>query len=157
VGQANFYGLITQCCGILGSFVCAFTIDKTGRRPWFLFAFIGGAATMLTLAYVGPTSAVRLLTFVSIGGFFMSTGALGLNLYTSELYPTRVRAFGGAIGGAWQRVAAFTGPLVVGYLTQPYGLGSVFVYFGGLALIGAVVTYGFAAETGGRSLEELSP
>ena len=157
VATANFYGLITQCSGILGSFVCAFTIDRTGRRPWFLFAFIGGAATMLTLAYVGPSSAVRLLTFVSIGAFFMSTGALGLNLYTSELYPTRVRAFGGAIGGAWQRVAAFTGPLVVGYLTQPYGLGPVFVYFGGLALIGGVVTYGFADETGGRSLEELSP
>lgn len=157
VATSNLYGLITQCCGILGAFVCAYTIDKIGRRPWFLFAFLGGGATLLTLAYVGPSSAVRLLAFVSAGGFFMSTGALGLNLYTSELYPTRVRAFGGAVGGAWQRVAAFVGPLVVGYLAPVYGLGTVFIYFGGLAIAGALVTYVFAIETGGRPLEELSP
>ena len=155
--RSNLYGMITQCCGIFGSFVCAFTIDKTGRRPWFMFAFLGGAATLLALAAVGQGSAERLLFFVSTGGFFMSTASLGLNLYTSELYPTRIRAFGGAVGGAWQRVAAAIGPLVVGYLAPLYGLGPVFLYFGGLAFIGAVVTLFFAEETGGRSLEEVSP
>jgi MFS transporter, putative metabolite:H+ symporter len=157
VGQSNLYGFITQCCGIFANLLCAFTIDRTGRRPWFLVAFVGGAATLLSLAAVGPSTALILLTFVSIGAFFMSTAAIGLNLYTSELYPTRIRAFGGAVGGAWQRVAAAVGPLVVGYLAPLYGLGPVFVYFGGLALIGAGVTYFFAEETGGRKLEELSP
>jgi putative MFS transporter len=157
VATSNLYGLITQCCGIFGSIVCAFTVDRTGRRPWFVAAFVGGAATLLTLGVVGPTTAHRLLAFVSIGGFFMSTAAISLNLYTSELYPTRVRAFGGAVGGAWQRVAAAVGPLVVGYLAPVYGLGTVFYYFGGLALLGAIVTYNFAIETGGRALEELSP
>jgi putative MFS transporter len=157
VAQSNLYGLITQCSGIGGAFLCAFTIDRTGRRPWFLVAFLGGAATLLTLAGVGPSTAELLLGFVSTGAFFMSTASLGLNLYTSELYPTRIRAFGGAVGGAWQRVAAAVGPLVVGYLAPLFGLGPVFLYFGGLALIGAVVTYLFADETGGRSLEELSP
>jgi MFS transporter, putative metabolite:H+ symporter len=157
VGASNFYGLITQCSGIGGAFLCAFTIDRTGRRPWFLVAFLGGAVTLLTLAGVGPSTAELLLTFVSIGAFFMSTASLGLNLYTSELYPTRIRAFGGAVGGAWQRVAAAVGPLVIGYLAPLSGLGPVFLYFGGLALIGAVVTFFFADETGGRSLEELSP
>ena len=157
VGQANFYGFITQCCGIFGSLICAFTIDRTGRLPWFTAAFLGGAATLLTLAAVGPSTAQILLTFVSVGAFFMSTAAIGLNLYTSELYPTRIRAFGGAVGGAWQRVAAAVGPLVVGYLAPIYGLGPVFIYFGGLALIGGIVTFMFAEETGGRPLEEVSP
>jgi putative MFS transporter len=157
LAQSLLYGLITQCAGILANGMCAFTIDRTGRRPWFIFAFLGGGITMLTLAAVGPSTANLLLVFVSIGGFFMSTGAIGLNLYTSELYPTRVRAFGAAIGGSWQRVAAFTGPLVVGYLAPVYGLGAIFVYFGGLALLGGVVTYGWADETKGRTLEELSP
>ncbi len=157
LSTSNLYGLITQCCGIFGSIVCAFTIDRTGRRPWFMFAFLGGAATLLTLTAVGQGTAERLLFFVSTGGFFMSTAAVGLNLYTSELYPTRIRAFGGAVGGAWQRVAAAIGPLVVGYLAPLYGLGTVFVYFGGLAFIGAMVTWLFADETGGRPLEDVSP
>jgi putative MFS transporter len=157
LAQSLLYGLITQCCGIFGSFLCAFTVDRTGRRPWFIIAFLGGAATLLTLVFVGPSTAGILLTFVSIGGFFMASAAIGLNLYTSELYPTRIRAFGGAVGGSWQRVAAAVGPLVVGYLAPLYGLGTIFIYFGGLALIGAIVTYAFADETKGRSLEELSP
>lgn len=157
LAQSLLFGLITQICGIFGSLLCAFTVDRSGRRPWFVFAFVGGAATLLALAVVGPSTAHVLLTFVSVGGFFMSSAAIGLNLYTSELYPTRIRAFGGAVGGSWQRVAAAVGPLVVGYLAPLYGLGTVFIYFGGLALVGAIVTWAFADETKGRSLEELSP
>ncbi len=157
LAQSLLYGLITQCCGIFGSVLCALTVDRTGRRPWFVVAFLGGAATLLALTAVGPSTARTLLLFVSVGGFFMSSAAIGLNLYTSELYPTRIRAFGGAVGGSWQRVAAAVGPLVVGYLAPLYGLGTIFIYFGGLALVGAIVTYAFADETKGRSLEELSP
>jgi MFS transporter, putative metabolite:H+ symporter len=157
VSRSILFGLITQCIGVFGSLLCAFMIDRTGRRPWFIGVFLGGGVTLLSLAVVGPSTAVVLLVFVSIGAFFMSSAAIGLNLYTAELYPTRIRAFGGAVGGAWQRVAAAVGPLVVGYLAPIYGLGSVFFYFGGLAIIGAVVTAGFADETSRRSLEELSP
>ena len=156
VAHSNLYGLITQCCGILGTIMFALTTDRFGRRPLFMVAFCGGAVTLLTLSGVGATTAQTLLVFISIGAFFMSTGSMGLNLFTSEIYPTRVRAFGGAVGGAWQRVAAFVGPLVVGYLAPSYGLGPVFIYFGGLAAIGAIVTYIFAVETRGRTLEELS-
>jgi MFS transporter, putative metabolite:H+ symporter len=157
LAQSLLYGLITQCTGIFGSLVCAFTVDRTGRRPWFLFAFVGGGVTLLTLSVVGPSTANLVLIFVSVGSLFLSSGTIGLNLYTSELYPTRIRAFASAVGGSWQRVAAFTGPLVVGYLAPVYGLGTIFVYFGGLALVGAVVTYCWADETKGRTLEEVSP
>ena len=157
VADANLYGFITQCCGIVGTLLCAFAIDRTGRRPWFVVSLFCGGATLLWLAFAGPASAERLLTFVSLGGFFMSSAAVGLNLYTAELYPTRVRALGGAIGGAWQRVAAAVGPLVVGYLGPAYGLGTVLLYFGGLAVAGAAVAYVWADETGGRALEEVSP
>ena len=157
LSRALLYGLITQVVGLVGSTICALNVDRSGRRPWFLFAFIGGGIVLLTLSVVGPSTAMILLVFVSGGSFFMSSGSIGLNLYTAELYPTRIRAFGNAVGGAWQRVAAAVGPLVVGYLAPLYGLGSVFVYFGGVALLGAVVTWFFADETKGRTLEELSP
>jgi putative MFS transporter len=38
-----------------------------------------------------------------------------------------------------------------------YGLRSVFVYFGVLAVAGGALTWAFAIETKGRTLEELAP
>jgi putative MFS transporter len=157
LSQSLLYGLITAFAGIIGSGLCAFLVDSIGRRPAFTACFLAGGVTLLTLWAVGPSTAMILLVFVSIGSFFMSAVAVGLNLYTSELYPTRMRAFAGAIGGAWQRVAAAVGPIVVGYLAPAYGLGAVFLYFGGLAILGGVVTYLYADETKGKTLEELSP
>jgi putative MFS transporter len=96
------------------------------------------------------------LIFVTIGNFFISSLSLAINLYTSEIYPTRIRAFAGAVGGAWQRVAAILGTNVVAWLL-PFGTGSLFLYFGGLALIGGVLSFFYAVETKGKTLEELSP
>jgi putative MFS transporter len=86
----------------------------------------------------------------------MSAVAIGLNLYTAEIYPTRIRAFASGVGGAWQRIAAATGPNVVAYLLTGSGLVAVFSYFGVVALIGAAVAAGFTVETKEQSLEAAS-
>jgi putative MFS transporter len=105
---------------------------------------------------IGPSTATILLVFVSIGTFFMSSVAIGLNLYTAEIYPTRIRAFASSVGGAWQRVAAASGPIVVAYLLIGPGLASIFLYFGVVALIGAAVAAGWTVETSNRPLEVAS-
>jgi MFS transporter, putative metabolite:H+ symporter len=156
VAEALKYGMITSLVGIVSAVACAFFIDIVGRRIWFTGAFLIGGVTLLALWRVGPNSAETILTFVTFGWFFMSSLSLAINLYTSELYPTRIRAFGGAVGGAWQRVAAALGPNVIAFLL-PYGIGSLFLYFGGLAIIGGVLAFFFAIETKGKTLEELSP
>jgi len=156
LSQALGYGLVVQVCGICGSILCAFNIDKVGRRLWFAAALLCGGTTLLILAGIGASIATTLLVFVSIGAFFMSSVSIGLNLYTAEIYPTRIRAFASSVGGAWQRVAAATGPIVVAYLLTGVGLSSVFVYFGIVALIGAAVAAGFTVETKNRSLEAAS-
>ncbi|HXR86031.1 MAG TPA: MFS transporter [Stellaceae bacterium] len=150
------YGMITSCGGIIAALCCAFFIDYVGRRAWFTGAFIIGGLILLTLWPVGTETAEKVLIFVTAGSFFISSLALAINLYTSEIYPTRIRAFSGAVGGAWQRVAAILGTNVVAWLL-PYGTGSLFLYFGGLALIGGVLSFFFAVETKGKTLEELSP
>ena len=55
LSQALLYGLITQVVGLVGSTICALNVDRSGRRPWFLFAFIGGGIVLLTLSVVGPS------------------------------------------------------------------------------------------------------
>jgi putative MFS transporter len=150
------YGLIVQLAGIVGSILCAFNIDKVGRRLWFAIALLCGGGTLVMLAMIGPSTATILLVFVSIGTFFMSSVAIGLNLYTAEIYPTRIRAFASSVGGAWQRVAAASGPIVVAYLLIGPGLASIFLYFGVVALIGAAVAAGWTVETSNRPLEVAS-
>jgi putative MFS transporter len=156
LSQALGYGLVVQVSGIVGAMLCAFTIDKIGRRLWFTGALLCGGVTLLILAALGAESATMLLVFVSIGSFFMSSVAIGLNLYTAEIYPTRIRAFASSIGGAWQRIAAATGPMVVAYLLTGSGLVAVFSYFGVIALIGAAVAARFTVETKEQSLETAS-
>jgi putative MFS transporter len=151
------YGLITQIAGIAGSALLAVLVDRVGRKPLMTIGFLAGGISLLALFLTGVTTATSLLIFVSIGTFFMGAVSIALNLYTPELYPTRIRALGSSIGGAWQRVAAGIGPNVVAGLLGAYGLRSVFVYFGLLALAGGALTWAFATETKGRTLEELSP
>jgi len=151
------YGLITQSIGFVGSTTCAFLIDRVGRRRWFMGAFFGGGASLCALWFLGTGRAITVLACSSASFFFISTISLILYLYTTELYPTRIRAFGCSIASAWLRLAAAIGPNVVAYMITSHGVGSVFLLFGSIALLGCVVSAIGATETKGRLLEEISP
>jgi putative MFS transporter len=155
--EALNYGLITQALGLCTSFACAMLIDRVGRRIWFALAFAGAAAALLTLWWIGPSSAERILVFAILTNLCISTLSLALYLYTAELYPTRVRALGTATGTAWLRIASILGPWVVGNVLAGGGLGDVFLVFGAVALAASVVVALFAVETKARILEEISP
>jgi putative MFS transporter len=150
------YSLITQAVGLLGTLICALSIDYVGRRLWFAVAFAGGAISLGALASVASPTATQLLTYMTIAYFFISTINIGVYLYTPELYPTRARALGVGTATAWLRLASMIGPTAVGYMIAG-GLQSVFVMFATVAAIAAVVTALFAIETKGRVLEEVSP
>ena len=101
---------------------------------------------------------------MTIAYFFISTINIGVYLYTPELYPTRVRALGVGTATAWLRFASMIGPTVVGLMigsrltpAQIPDLPKVFLAFGAVAAIAAVITALFAVETKGRVLEEASP
>ena len=150
------YGLITQAVGFLGTLICALTIDAIGRRVWFAVAFACAAASLGMLATIASPTAEEVLIYMSIAYLFISTINIGLVLYTPELYPTRMRALGSGIATAWLRFASIIGPTTVGYMIAG-GLQSVFLWFGVVAAVGAVITALFAVETKGRVLEEVSP
>jgi putative MFS transporter len=151
------YALITQAAGLFTSFACALLIDRVGRRIWFAVAFAGAAAALLTLWWIGPDSAERILVFAILTNLCVSTLSLALYLYTSELYPTRVRALGTATGTAWLRLASILGPQVFGTTVGSGDIGAAFLVFGLVALGACVVVALFATETKGRVLEEISP
>jgi MFS transporter, putative metabolite:H+ symporter len=158
------YGLITQAFGLLGTLICALTIDYVGRRPWFAVAFAAATLALGALAMQPQPSAQQVLTCMTIAYFFVSTINIGVYLYTPELYPTRVRALGVGAATAWLRLASMIGPTVVGLMigsrltpVQIPDLPRVFLAFAAVAAIAALITALFAVETRGRVLEEASP
>ena len=136
--------------------VCAFTIDRIGRRNWTVAAFILGGGMLAFLGIIGAQEVWSVMILSTLGyGVIGSINAV-LYLYTPEIYPTRMRAIGTGLATSWLRIASAVGPALVGFMVDARGIHSVFLMFAGISIIGA-----FAAtcmvETSDRRLEEIAP
>lgn len=151
------YGWITSSCGVVASVICALLIDRIGRKRWYTWAFLLAIVPLITLSTLGAKSAIEILIFGSMAYAILQTIAFSLYLYAAELYPTRLRAIGTAFSSAWLRAGSSIGPLLVGFIVTGYGVRFVFMTFAVIALVGGCITWFFAIETKGKSLEELSP
>ena len=138
LSQALGYWLDRGVAGILGALLCAFNIDRIGRASGCRRAVVRRRDAVDLAAWARPAPPCPWSSFRSAASSCRAWRS-GLNLYTAEIYPTRIRAFASSIGGAWQRVAAASGPIVVAYLLTGVGLNAVFAYFGVIAVIGAAV------------------
>ena len=151
------YGWITSGVGVVASIVCALLIDKVGRKPWYSTAFLVATVPLLTLTWLGATSATEVLILVTATYAVLQTIAFSLYLYSAELYPTRLRAVGTGFGSAWLRAGSSIGPIMVGWIVGDFSIRYVFTALAAVALVGGLATLLFAIETKGRVLEELSP
>ncbi len=157
VQQALEYTMVTPVVGVIAALACAWFIDRTGRKPWFAAAFLLGSLPLFVLWRGAADTPFNVMVLSTVSWFFITTISLGLYLYSSEIYPTRVRALGTGTGTAWVRLASIIGPFVVGMILPGGGLGGVFLMFAVASVVGGVTTLLFATETRGRLLEELSP
>jgi putative MFS transporter len=157
VQEALNYGFVTAFAGLVGVSLCALLADHTGRKPLFAGALLIASLPLFWLA-VGPAPTVLgFIVFVSISICCNSITAIGLGTYTTENYPTHLRALGTGAAGGWIRLASMLGPLLVGAIMPVGGLSAVFAVFGVVGLVGVVVCVAFSIETRGKPLEELSP
>ncbi|MFD5140055.1 MFS transporter [Streptomyces sp. NPDC058378] len=153
---ALVYTLVSNVTGLLGTFVVAMLIDRIGRRPALIGAFVGTVLSLTVLALAGATSGGQVALFASCTTFFLYAINAGLYLYSPELYPTSNRAKGAAFGGLWNRFGVILGPVAVGaVIGAGGGLALVFAQLAMVGAVGAVIAW-FAVETKGRTLEELN-
>jgi putative MFS transporter len=135
--------------------VCAFSIDRIGRRNWTVAAFLLGGGTLAYLGLTGARNALSVMVLATIGyGLIGSINAI-LYLYTPEIYPTRVRAIGTGLATSWLRIASAAGPSLVGLLVEAKGVRSVFLMFAAVSAVGALAATGMV-ETSDRPLEEIA-
>jgi putative MFS transporter len=136
--------------------VCAFSIDRIGRRNWTVAAFILGGGTLALLGIIGEQKVWAVMILGTLGyGIIGSINAV-LYLYTPEIYPTRMRAIGTGLATSWLRIASAVGPALVGFMVDARGIHSVFLMFAGVSAVGAVAAT-CMVETSGRPLEEIAP
>lgn len=141
-------------------YVFAFTVDRVGRKPWFVAGFglaVVGCAFGAIAAFTGNTGWPVLF----VGGLLLGLGitpvTAGVYLYTPELYPTRMRAWATSSSSSWNRVASAIGPIIFGQLLAAgLGLTSIFIMLGGIAIVGVVVMLTLGVETKQQTLEELA-
>jgi putative MFS transporter len=136
--------------------VCAFSIDRLGRRNWTVTAFILGAGMLGFLGLRGAENVSSVMILGTLGYGVIGSIAAVLYLYTPEIYPTRMRAIGTGLATSWLRIASAAGPWLVGLLVDSRGVRSVFWMFAGISVVGALVATGMV-ETSDRRLEEIAP
>jgi MFS transporter, putative metabolite:H+ symporter len=148
------YGLATSVAGVIGAVLCGLLIDRIGRRLWFVLAFLAAAIPLLALAWIQTPEALAVVALCSTAYIFVSGCSAALYLYTPEIFPTGARALGVGAGSASARVASAAAPLLVGLLLSRSSIAAVFLLFGAMGIVGALLSTQLR-ETAGRCLESI--
>ena len=146
---------MTNIAQVLLLLLCAFWIDRIGRRKWTVLSFTVGGAMLGLLGIFGTHSVVSVMIFATISyGIVGSVNAV-LYLYTPEIYPTRMRAVGTGVATSWLRLASAVGPTIVGLMVARGGISSVFMMFAAVSVLGALAGSRML-ETRNRRLEDIA-
>jgi MFS family permease len=137
---------------IVGYLTFAPMAEWLGRRASFLVMMLG-AAVMLPVTFLIPSSYFSVLVLLPALGFFSNGIFSGFPIYLPELYPTRIRATGSGFCFNIGRILAAGGPFLTGYLIIQLGTfaraaSSIAVIY----LVGVIVL-AFARETKGVEIQ----
>jgi putative MFS transporter len=146
---------MTNVAQVIVLLFCAFSIDRIGRRSWTVASFIIGGALLGMLGFLASASVTSVMILATLSYGLIGSSNAVLYLYTPEIYPTRMRAIGTGLATSWLRLASAVGPALVGFMVGAMGIGSVFLMFAVVGIVGA-----FAAarmiETRGQPLEQIA-
>jgi MFS transporter, putative metabolite:H+ symporter len=151
------FTLATHCISIGSAIAVALAIDHVGRRIWIGSALLIGALSLLTLAIQGAHDPIFMLICATIANFCLASVSVSIYVFTSELYPTRMRALGCGMGSTVRNVFTTLSPTMVALMLTNYGLPGVFTMLGLAPLIPCLMVFAYGTETKGRVLEEVSP
>lgn len=146
--------------------VATFLLDKVGRRPLLLISAVGIIVSLLGLG-IGLTIINRTdeklvwaiglcVTAMLTNTAFFSIGLGPITwVYTSEIFPMRLRGVGSSIAVGVNRVTSGTIVLTFSHLCNVITIGGTFFLYAGFALMAWVFFYAMLPETKGRTLEEM--
>ncbi|KAL2477173.1 Polyol transporter 5 [Forsythia ovata] len=146
--------------------VATFLLDKIGRRPLLLSSVAGMILSLVGLA-IGLTVishsdhklvwavALCIASILSYVAFF----SIGMGpitwVYSSEIFPLKLRAQGCSMGVAANRVTSGVISMTFISLYKAISIGGAFFLYAGIAAVAWVFFYTLFPETQGKTLEEM--
>ncbi|KAK4477093.1 hypothetical protein RD792_016301 [Penstemon davidsonii] len=161
--------LVTMAVGFTKTIfilVATFLLDKIGRRPLLLSSVAGMILSLTGLAIglfiikgsdhrVVWAIALCITAVLSYVAFF----SIGMGpitwVYSSEIFPLKLRAQGCSMGVAINRVTSGVITMTFISLYNAISLGGAFFLYAGVAVVAWVFFYTLLPETQGRTLEEM--
>ncbi|XP_071685951.1 polyol transporter 5-like [Rutidosis leptorrhynchoides] len=146
--------------------VATFFLDKVGRRPLLLSSVAGMILSLVGLGIglsiidhsdhkIHWAVALCIATILSYVAFF----SIGMGpitwVYSSEIFPLKLRAQGCSMGVAMNRVVSGVIGMTFLSLYDAITIGGAFFLFAGIAVVAFVFFYTLFPETQGKNLEEV--
>ncbi|XP_071694927.1 probable polyol transporter 6 [Rutidosis leptorrhynchoides] len=144
-----------------------FYIDKAGRRR-LLLTSVGGMIVALsalgfalTIVHQSHDQKVVWALWLSIATCYLYVMFFSIGLgpitwvYSSEIFPLKLRAQGASIGVAVNRATNATVSMTFLSSTNAITIGGAFFLFAGMSVLAWIFFFFFCPETKGRSLEEM--
>jgi len=147
--------VLAYLIGTLGHLLAGWSLDRLGRKLTTSVAYLVGAVSILALFKTGTHAAM--LTSMVITVFAFQAARTATATYSSELFPTEIRATSYSLTvQLLGQISGLLTPVTVGALSRRLGgLGNAVAVVSIGPLIGAGLVWLFAPETRGRTLEEL--
>ena len=149
------FALVTALAQLPGYYIASLLIDKMERK-WLIAIYAAGATVSAVIVAVAGNVGVLLLGSALLAAFTNGVASVYYT-YTSELYPTSVRATGMGVASAVGRVGAITAPIGIGYMYGSIGFTNVFLVLVGALVVALIFVVLFGEKTSGRVLNEDVP
>ncbi|MHB1209819.1 MAG: MFS transporter [Acidimicrobiales bacterium] len=138
---------------IPGKLLESWIIERWGRKPVIITFTLVAAAASFAFGFV--RGAVPILILGCLMSFFGIAVDPAVKTYTSESYPTEIRAWGVATTEGFGRlISGVVGPSLIPLVFSNFGVAGVYSLVGSVALIAVVVVAVFGRETHGMTLEQ---
>ncbi|OMO58097.1 Sugar/inositol transporter [Corchorus olitorius] len=162
IGVSIIMGIAKTCF----VFISALFLDQFGRRPLLLIGSVGMVISLGGLGFGSkyleqcqdkPEWAIA-LCIVAVCAY-VSFFAIGLGpitwVYSSEIFPMRLRAQGSSLAISVNRVVSGIVSMTFLTISEKITFGGMFFALAGIVAVGTVFFYFFLPETKGKSLEEI--
>jgi putative MFS transporter len=153
-GIASLYSFLLFVAQPIGYLTALAVADRFERRTLLVVFF--GIATVAALALaIVPRDSVALL-FIGMALSICITCISGIFYpYSSEVYPTAVRATGAGLVSTAGNVGGLAAPVAIGFAFSTVGFGGVFLVMALLLAVGAVVIRTLGPRVTGKTLEQV--
>ena len=145
---------------IVGIVFAVVLADRIGRIRLQIFGFIGCAVGLLLAAFSLGTSGTLSVVLVFAGfmlfNFMTNIGPNAMTyLIAGEVFPISIRGAGAGFAASFAKIGAVLTAFLFPILLKDIGTHLLLLILVGTSLLGALVTWAYAFETKGVSLEKM--